>query len=105
MTSFAAQSATTRRTPKGAVHDVPWKTVGVLAVVLAYADGYWLVSVQGAVGAIGRTDHQSLTWLRESTVVLPAFAFAVLAALTLAARRFGSTPDRARTVIVTALLV
>ena len=73
MTSVAAQSATTRRTPKGAVRDVPWKTVGVLAVVLAYADGYWLVSVQGAVGAIGRTDHQSLTWLRESTVV-PAVA-------------------------------
>ena len=84
---------------------VPWKTVGVLAVVLAYADGYWLVSVQGAVGAVGRTDHQFLTWLRESTVVLPPFAFVVLAALTLAARWSGSTPDGARSVIVTALLV
>jgi hypothetical protein len=105
MTSVTAHSTTTRRTTTRAARGVPWRTVGVLAVVLAYADGYWLVSVQGAVGAVGRTDHQFLTWLRESTVILPAFAFVVLAALTLAAHWFGSTPERARTAIATALLV
>lgn len=105
MTSSVAHPTTTRRTTTRAARGVPWKTVAAFAVVLAYADGYWLVSMQGAVGAIGRTDHPFLTWLRESTVVLPVFAFAVLAALTLALRWFGSTPDETRTVIVTGLLV
>jgi hypothetical protein len=84
---------------------VHWRTVVVLAVVLAYADGYWLVSLQGAVGAIGRTEHPFATWLRVSTVVLPVFAFAVLGALTLALRWFGPEPDRTRAVVPTALLV
>src|SRR5919112_1529289 len=84
---------------------VPWRTVVVLAVVLAYADGYWLVSLQGAVGAIGRTGHPFASWLRVSTVVLPVFAFAVLGALTLALRWFGREPDRTRTAVATALLV
>src|ERR687890_758460 len=86
-------------------HNVHWRTVAALAVVLAYADGYWLVSLQGAVGAIGRTGHPFATWLLESTVLLPVFAFAVLGALTLALRWFGPEPDRTRAVVPTALLV
>src|SRR5919112_1927216 len=84
---------------------VPWRTVVALAVVLAYADGYWLVSLQGAVGAIGRAGHPFASWLRVSTVVVPVFAFAVLGALTLALRWFGPEPDRTRAVVPTALLV
>ena len=34
---------------------VPWATVLTLAVVLAYADGFWMTSLRGAVGAIERT--------------------------------------------------
>lgn len=105
MASVTANATTSRDATMRGRYGVPWKTVAVLAVTLAYADGYWLVSLQGAVGAIGRTDHPFATWLRESTVVLPVFALAVLGALTLALRWFGSEPGRTRTVVATALLV
>ena len=86
-------------------HGVPWRTVVVLALVLAYADGYWLVSLQGAIGAIQRTDSPFDTWLRESTMMLPVFALGVLAALTLALRWFRPDAERVRTVAATGLLV
>ena len=70
---------------------VPWRTVVALAAVLAYADGFWLISLRGAIGAIERTDRQFPSWFVESTTVLPVFAFAVLGAMTLALRWFG--PD------------
>ena len=84
---------------------VPWSTILPLAVVLAYADGFWLVSLRGAVGAIERTQGPFATWLRESTLMLPVFVFAVLGALTLAQRRFGPVLRSSRTVMATALLV
>jgi len=84
---------------------VPWSTVLPLAVVLAYADGFWMVSLRGTVGAIERTEEPFANWLRESTLVLPVFVFAVLGALTLAQRRFGPVPRGSRTVLATALLV
>ena len=84
---------------------VPWKTVVTLAAVLAYADGYWLVSLRGAIGAIERTDHPFASWLRESTTVLPVFVFAVLAALTLALHWFSPKVGETRTVVATALLI
>jgi hypothetical protein len=105
---MAAISATLTAARAGTPRDpgnVHWRTVLALTVVLAYADGYWLVSLQGAVGAIGRTGHPFATWLQEATVLLPVFAFAVLAAMTLALRWFGPEPDRTRTVAATALLV
>jgi hypothetical protein len=68
---------------------VPWGTVVVLAVLLAYADGFVLTAVQGAVGPIERTGSPFTTWLRTSTLLLPAFLVAVLGALTFARRRFG----------------
>ena len=76
-----------------------------LAVVMTYADGYWLASLRGAVGAIERTQSPFASWLRESTVVLPVFVFAVLGALTLALRWFGPVAGRPRAVATTALLV
>jgi hypothetical protein len=84
---------------------VPWRTVVLLAVVLAYADGFWLTSLQGAVGAIERTQGPFATWLRESTVVLPVYVLAVLAVLTLALRWFGPVLAKPKTVVATALLV
>ncbi len=84
---------------------VPWSTVLPLAVVAAYGSGFWLIVIRGAVGAIERTQAPFATWLEESTLLLPLYVFAVLAALTLALRRFGPGPLRARAVAVTLLLV
>jgi hypothetical protein len=84
---------------------VPWKTVVALAVVLAYADGFWLTSLQGAVGAIERTQGPFASWLSESTVVLPVYVVAVLGVLTLALRWFGPVLRTPRTVVATLLLV
>jgi hypothetical protein len=84
---------------------VPWVSVVLLAAVMAYADGFWIMSLRGAVGAIERTQEPFASWLRESTTALPLFVVAVLAALALALRRFGPALSRPRTVIATGLLV
>ena len=84
---------------------VPWRTVATLAVVLSFADGFWLTSLRSAVGAIERTQSPFASWLRESLFLVPAYAVAVLAALTLAMRWFGPELRRPRAVVATALLV
>jgi hypothetical protein len=84
---------------------VPWLTVIPLAVVLGYADGFWVVSLRGAVGAIERTQTPFESWLRESTLLVPVFVFAVLGALTLALRWFGPSSSGRRTTAVAALLI
>jgi len=83
---------------------VPWGAVLPVAVVLAFADGFWATSLRVAVGAIERSQTPFRSWLVESAVLLPLFAFAVLAALVLASRRFGSRP-RGRRLVATWLLV
>jgi hypothetical protein len=95
----AAAPATTGRAA------VPWLTVLPLAVVLAFADEFWTVSLRTAVGDITRAQAPFSSWLRESIAVLPVFVFAVLGALTLALSWFGQHPHRSRVVIATALLV
>lgn len=100
-------SNTTTERP-GALRDrltVPWSTVVPAAVLMAYADGFWMTSLRGAVGAIERTEEPFATWLRESTLVLPVFVFAVLGALTLALRWFGPVLRTTRTVLAAALLI
>ncbi|MGY2746491.1 hypothetical protein ACQCSU_02170 [Pseudarthrobacter sp. O4] len=84
---------------------VPWLTVLSLAVVMAYADGFWMMSLRGAVGAIERTQEPFASWLRESTLVLPVFVVAVLGALTLALRLFGPVLRPSRTVLAALLVV
>lgn len=84
---------------------VPWRTVIPLAAMMAYADGFWIVSLRGAVGAIERTQDPFLSWLRESTVLLPLFAAAVIAAVTLALRRFGPVPAGKKAFFTAALLI
>jgi len=90
---------------EGAPRSAPWPTVLPLAVVAAFGSGFWLISVRGAIGAIQRTQGPFAVWLQESTLLLPLYVFAVLAALTLALRWFGPGPHRLRTVAVTVLLV
>jgi hypothetical protein len=84
---------------------VPWKTVVAMALVMAYADGFWLTSLRGAVGAIERTQSPFASWLRESTIVLPVFVLAVLGALTLALRWFGPELGTRRAIAATVLLI
>ena len=64
-----------------------WATIAMFAVAICYADGFWVTSLQGAVGAIERSGPPFQRWLRDSTLMLPLFLMAVLAAV-LTARRF-----------------
>jgi hypothetical protein len=100
-------NATTERpgTLPGRLSIIPWLTVLPLAVVMAYADGFWIISLRGAAGAIERTGQPFATWLRESTLTLPIFVIAVLGALTLAARWFGPVLRNPKTVMAAALMV
>jgi hypothetical protein len=106
MTVMVTAPHPTREAPPGVQHvRVPWPTVLGLAVVAAFGNGFWLVSARGAVGAIERTRGPFLVWLQESSLLLPLYVFAVLAALTLALRWFGPGPLRARTVLGTLLVL
>lgn len=65
-----------------------WSAIGLFAVVLAYVDGFWLVTLQGAVGAIERSRGPFARWLRESTLLVPFLAAAVVVALLVGRRWF-----------------
>lgn len=82
-----------------------WRTVLVIAVVLAYADGYVLVALTGAVGAIQRTEHPFGAWLEESAVLVPFFVLAELLVLRLVRRRSGPALRSVKAVLVAALLL
>jgi hypothetical protein len=84
---------------------VPWSTVVPLAIVMAYADGFWMVSLRSAVGAIERTQAPFANWLLESTLTLPIFVFAVLGAMTLALRWFGPVLRASRKILAALLIV
>jgi hypothetical protein len=72
--------------------------------MMAYADGFWMTSLQGAIGAIERTQGPFLRWLSDSTMMLPVFVLAAWAALRLGHRRYGQVLRAPRPVLVTALL-
>ncbi len=84
---------------------VAWSTVLPLAAAMAYADGFWMLSARGAVGAIERTQAPFTSWWRESTLVIPFFVVAVLGAAVLALRWFGPAPRTPRATVATAALV
>jgi len=106
MSTMSLKASTERPgTLGGRLSAVPWLTVVPLAVLLAYADGFWLISLRGAVGSIERTQEPFLSWLRDSTLALPIFVLAVLGAVTLAARWFGPVLRKPKTVVATALMV
>jgi hypothetical protein len=69
---------------------VSWWTVGVFALVLAAADGFWATSVRGAVGYIENVQQPFHDWLLYLAVMGPLFAAVVAAALWLANRLVGS---------------
>ena len=72
---------------------VAWLTVLPLAALMAYADGFWVMSLREAVGAIERTDSPFQLAARVDPV-LPVFVVAVLAATSMALHRFGPSPRR-----------
>jgi hypothetical protein len=82
-----------------------WGTVLSLSAVMAYADGFWLTSLQGAVGAIERSQGPFLSWLQTSTLVLPLFVLAVLGAVSLLRRRFRGALNTPKMVIAAMLLI
>jgi hypothetical protein len=84
---------------------VPWVAVGVLAAVMSFADGFWIISLREAAGAAIRTGRPFASWLVDSTVVLPVFVLAVVAALAVAHRRYGPAIATARQVVASSLLV
>jgi hypothetical protein len=87
---------------------LPWVTIGVLAVLLAAADGFVLTSLQGAVGAIERAQGPFLSWARDTAIVLPLFVLAMIWAFTRAHRKHGLTTKALRSprpVLTTALLI
>jgi hypothetical protein len=83
----------------------PWLTAAPVAVLLAYADGFWLTSLQGAVGAIERAQTPFANWWRTSTLMVPVFLIAVLGALALARRWYGPSLRGTKAVLGTVLLV
>jgi hypothetical protein len=84
---------------------VPWGAVVVLGAFMAYADGFVLTAVQGAVGAIERTGAPLATWLTISTLLVPAFVLAVWGALLFSRRRLGRLQGRPLGVLATVLVV
>ena len=87
---------------------LPWVTVAVLAVLMAAGDGFILTSLQGAVGAIERSQGPFQSWLRDTAMVLPVYAVAVMWAFTRAHRKHGLTSPAMRSwrrVVATALLI
>jgi len=84
---------------------VYWMTVAFFAIVIAFGDGFWVTSVQGAVGAIERNDPPLSRWFRDSTLMLPLFFLAVLAAIVLGRRWFGGSRSRLIKFGATALLM
>lgn len=75
---------------------IAWPAVVVLAVLLAFIDGFWSVSLRGAVGSIRNTQHPFATWIHDSLLAVPLLVFAVLAAVVLASRLALRPPSRGR---------
>lgn len=90
--------------PRG-LRSVPWGTATVLGAAVAFADGFWVTSLRGAVGAIQRVQSPFSSWLVQSLLMTPLFALAIAGALVVARRRFGATPRGTRAALVTAALV
>jgi len=66
-----------------------WITVAVFAIVIAFADGFVVTSLHGAVGAIERRSSPFHQWLTGSMLMLPLFFVAVVGALLVARRLVG----------------
>ena len=71
---------------------VSWPTIILFAAVISYVNGFWVTSLQGAVGALQRSEPPFERWLRDSTIMLPIYAAGILVAVLVARRWFGHSP-------------
>ena len=69
--------------------NVSWWTVGAWAVVLAFANGFLLTTLQGAVGAVERHQAPFDRWIKASLLMTPIYLVGVVVALILARRWVG----------------
>jgi hypothetical protein len=67
-----------------------WWSVGLFAVVLSFANGFIVASMQWTVGAIERLSPPFEHWMFNSVVMIPVYAIAIIGALYLARRLAGS---------------
>jgi hypothetical protein len=82
-----------------------WWTLVVIAVVLAYADGFLLTALTGAVGAIQRTQDPAVAWLVQSAVLVPFFLLAELGVLAWVRHRHGVVFRSTKRMLTCALLL
>ncbi|HEX5407052.1 MAG TPA: hypothetical protein VFX16_32655 [Pseudonocardiaceae bacterium] len=82
-----------------------WSTVLLLSIVLAYADGFVITSLTGAVGAIQRTSGLFGSWLIQSAILVPFFVAAMLLILKRIRRKNGLVLGTAKKVMTAALLL
>ena len=59
--SASTHSASVDRRASQVRRSVPWLTVVPFAVAMAYADGFWMLAMRGAVGAIERTPEPPIS--------------------------------------------
>jgi len=97
--------ATEQLSAQRSLAPVNWPTIAVTAIVVAYVNGFWVTSLQGAVGSFARAEPPFTRWLRDSTLMLPLFVLAVLAAVMVARRYVGQRRGTLVKVGATALLI
>jgi hypothetical protein len=71
---------------------VSWPTIILFAVIISYVSGFWVTSLQGAIGSLERSEPPFQRWLRDSTLMVPVYVGAILVAVLLARRWFGRSP-------------
>jgi hypothetical protein len=84
---------------------LPWGAVAALAVVLAFANGFVIVAMEGAVGAIERAQNPFDDWLRYSAILVPVFGLAMMWALGRAHRRGRRTMRTVLLIVIAATAV
>jgi hypothetical protein len=73
-----------------------WWSVGLFAVVLAFANGFIVTSMQWTVGAIERLSPPFEQWMYNSVVMIPVYVIAIIGALYLARRLAGEGSGKAK---------
>ena len=84
---------------------VRWGTIALFAILITYANGFWLTVLQGVIGAIERNEPPFMRWLRDATLMLPLVVLAVVGALWIARRLVAQSKHRIVRLVVVLLLV
>lgn len=60
---------------------ISWPGVALLALIVAAVDGFWLTSLQGAIGAVERNGEPFARWARNVGLMAPVFLAAIVLAV------------------------